>query len=168
MLHSRSYRPANLLIRTDSKQRLQPCGPSSLSREGNVLHAFLLYPLSLLALLIFTKIHSASILQSHWIARSRAVGLPTYDSWLIPTCEAFLDSHGQRTCRSRLLRISRSINSQTYLVHPCNSPDNKKRQRNFLPLFDVWRETLPMCNLKSDCLMSVFLYVCNFPRYSGL
>ena len=99
-------------------------------------------------------------------------------SGFLPTCEALQGftptrewhSHscGQRTCRSRLLRMSRSINSQTYLVHPCNSPDNKKRQRNFLPLFDIWRETLPMCNLKSDSLMSAFLYACDFPRHSCL
>ena len=44
-----SYRPANLMIRTDSKQGLRPL--PFLSRTGNVLQAFLLQSFCILAFL---------------------------------------------------------------------------------------------------------------------
>ena len=116
---------------------------------------------------LYTREHSASpLVKQHVLHRLENPSgfLPTCEALqgFTPTREWHSHSYGQRTCRSQLLLISRSINSQPCLVHPCNSPDNKKRQRNFLPLFDIWRETLPMCDLKSDSLMSVF---CMFTIY---
>ena len=57
-----SYRPANLLIRTDSKQSLRPF--PFLSRTGNVLQAFLLQNFCILA--FFKREHSASRLKSQF------------------------------------------------------------------------------------------------------
>ena len=55
-----------------------------------------LVQLFLLVLLMFMKISSASLLQSARIAPTQAVGLLTYEPWLIPTCESS-DSHRQQT-----------------------------------------------------------------------
>ena len=55
-----------------------------------------LVQLFLLVLLMFMKISFASLLQSARIAPTQAVGLLTYEPWLIPTCESS-DSHRQQT-----------------------------------------------------------------------
>ena len=52
MLHSHFYRPANLMIRTNSKRSLRPL--SFLSRTGNVSYAFLFLALTSISILIFS------------------------------------------------------------------------------------------------------------------
>ena len=63
------------------------------------LRTFACFSFASFRILVFHKetFHSPLKIYRQKILSTRAKGLPTYEPWLIPTCESFLGSHRQQT-----------------------------------------------------------------------
>ena len=83
----------DLFAYTEQRSRVLP----SLSRTGNVLHAFHLQSFCILAFLKENiPLHSCNLQRLHRPENPSGF-LPTYEPLLIPTCESKKDSHRQQT-----------------------------------------------------------------------